>query len=944
MNKNYVLGLICTLSLVSPLSVIHAAGSPNVFLSEINWAGSEKSTADEWLTLRNIGGSAADISGWQLTGVGTSGSLLTIPVNTLLDADQNYLIANYTLDDPKIILTTKPNLVTTAVSIPNSTLKITVLDANGNIVDSLTDPGSPDFGSSTTFTPMLRDMSTMLWQNGTPTFSPPVESAETPPAVVEASAVISTTPVIEIPTIVTSSTNPTIETPDITQTPVVEEPIATQTPIIETATPTIESTTPVLEVPAVEEVTPAPIMTPLVESSIEAPASIVETPVIEEPQIISPIINTALIISALLPSPNTDEDEWVQLTNTSDAAILLDDFMFTDASGKVTKLIGTINAHETTTITNPLGNLNNDGDSITLATIDGVSIDAIVYGTDSIPAPKKNQTLALVDGSWIAQTVPVAEEASVPEASIVITDPVAITPVIEEPIITPVVEPVAASIATPEATPIIETTTPITTTITTPSSSTTPVPTGALIISELLPSPSTGVDEWVELANTTDAQLSLDGLSLIDASGKSTVLAGTIDAHDFTLIPNPSGNLNNDGDSMTFINTDGGILDAISYGTENIPAPKKDQSLALVDGSWVAGSSTPGAINTPTLTTESSSVTSETSILTPTISPILYANSNSDTNNLAIATTPDAANSNQTTSSTNSTSSGKSHVATGSKAITTVRATPTSSTSVTVKAASTATQTKTTTTKKSTTAKKATTSATRSITLDDVGTLGDETKATIEGIVVAEPGIVGKRSFFIDGLEIYQSTGTLANIHVGDDVKITGTLSVLSDHRRINISEGSVITVDHADTVVHDYVSTLPYGSLVRITGTVSARDGDAVLLKTETATIKIVSGNGVTVSWADLAGATVTATGILKHGSQDTLVLRSADDLVKVSTEASPISATTAGTISSSSGFSSFWLLGSLLSLASIGFGSWVWFTRPRATTSLLNLHPKTV
>jgi hypothetical protein len=168
---------------------------------------------------------------------------------------------------------------------------------------------------------------------------------------------------------------------------------------------------------------------------------------------------------------------------------------------------------------------------------------------------------------------------------------------------------------------------------------------------------------------------------------------------------------------------------------------------------------------------------------------------------------------------------------------------------------------------------------------------------------------------------------------------------VLSDHRRVNIQEGGVTHLGTSTPIVHDYAASLSYGSLVRITGTVSARDGNAVLLKTDEATFKIVSGTGVSITWADFAGATVTVTGILKHGDSETVVLRSVDDVVRISAPDSTtmIAGTSAPTLSSSE-TSFVWETAALLAFASAGFGTWIWYTRPKAKTQKLNLHAQNV
>ncbi len=861
MKPNYVLGLILSLSLVPALPIVHAAGSPHVFLSEINWAGSSKSTADEWIELSNSGGAVADIGGWQLTGVGTSGSNLVIPANTLLDVNQTYLIANYALGDPKTTLTVKPNLVMTAVSIPNSSLKITVLDASGNVIDALTDPGSPDFGSSLTFTSMERDPSSLLWKNAGTSTNLDGTQLGTPGIF---------TPV---PLIITA---PIVTTPPITETP------PPQTPIIET--------TPEIIVPTTATITPAPIIDPVIQS-------LPVNPTVAEP----------------IPDPVSDP-----IPTPAPATI----------SNPIPDLIPNPVSVSSSTPTVII-----EAPSETLIS----SIAPIIEPVQETPTDNATLSTPTVQEPTVITEAPeeiliVPTQESLPESPISFTDTTNVTN--ESNTTDSVSEEQGTETITVAPEPII---TPQTTGTVLAQASSSILP-GDLIISELLPSPSTGADEWIELENTTDASVSLEGLTLVDASGKITTLTGSIDANGFVLIANPSGKLNNDGDSITLTNLDESILDSVSYGTNSNPVPKKDESLSLIDGSWIITSSTPGIENiTPIIATIEPT-------LTPTLSPTLYANTGTGT--LASTTTTNTANTAQIYAPTRSVSIGTTHVAPGTQAVTTTHSTPKLQTSVALKTSSTTTKIskmKTSTVKKSAT-KKSTALSAQSIILDDIATLADETKVIIKGTVITTPGLIGKRSFFIDGLEIYQGTGVLADIHIGDEVKITGTLSVLSDHRRINIAEGGIAVLNHTEPIVHDYSSSLPFGSLIRITGAVNARDGDGILLKTDGLTVKIISATGVIIDWTSFAGANITATGILKHGNQETITLRSPNDLVKnPSTESAP-STILAGTTGSSSGFSSFWTLGAFLSLASAGFGAWVWYTRPKLTKSLFTLHPKTV
>lgn len=916
MNHKYALGLLLTMSVMSPVSAIRAAEPQSVLLSEIAWAGSEKSTADEWIELRNMGPATIDIGGWSITGIGTSGAAITIPTATSMNAGSTYLVANYAITDSKTTLVVTPNLVTTAVSIPNTSLNVTLLDSGGGIIDSLVDPGTPNFGSSTTFSTMKRNPTTQSWFTESASgnvshvsaVSDSVSSTSTDVTATAPAIISDPVPIIDSTsnTDLASTTDPVSisDSPPIVDAILISDSVSTENP---------PSTSAVSEAPA----TTATDATPPIDSASNISPTSTEPPITETISI-DPDSSTNLATAIIINPPVIIEPE-VLATST-----------------EVSQEIVETPIAQTSTNT-----------QVSDATPTSVAPDVIA--SEVVPSAA-TEPVAIVSTEIIPAAVdPIADVPAV-------IDPIAIAPATTTSAITP---PVTTSsiVSTPIAPPTVQTSTtattppipaPIPTATETQSLPASSIIVGNIIINEVLPSPSTGNDEWVELENMTSSAISLAGLTLVDASGKITDLAGSISANGYAVIANPNGNLNNDAETVTLMNGST-ILDSVSYGTDANPAPKKDYALTLLNGSWVSQQSSPAASNiivtSSSTTTIAASSTSSAPII-PTISPTLYANS---TTLVAAEQAANTTGSNQSSRSAGTQSSHSSHVATAKSSISTTHSATLATASVKIASPTTITTKSSSSTKtskaKSSTKKKAVTteSSVRSVTLDDISSIADGAQVQLEGIVVAAVGILGKRSFFIDGLEIYQGSGTLADVNVGDHVSITGEVSVLSDHRRINIKENGIAILDSTNPIVHDYEFALPYGSLVRITGTISARDGDAVLLKTEDVTIKIVAGSGVNVAWADLAGVTVTATGILKHGNQETVVLRSANDVVKAANTDAEIIASVAGTTSSSKA-SLLWEAAAFLAFASAGFGTWVWYSRPRAHGQKLILHHNTV
>lgn len=900
MQYRYVIGLILAMSFVSSLPYAHAAETQNVILSEIAWAGSTKSTADEWIELANLGNEAVNISEWQITGAGSSGGTLTLPTDATISAGGTFLIANYAAGNSST-LTIAPNYVTTSVSIPNSAITITLRDATGAIVDSITDPGAPNAGSSTTFASMERSLSDFSWisaetstnllndQLGSPGIAGHV-TAPIPELVITEPEVVAENPggneVTEMINTDSSSETQTNTTTTPDSTPIVEESTQIQTTTNEdTASTTEDPTTQPTDSLATEGTLPT------------------ETPVIETE--VAPSTPT-LQISGFLPSPSTGNNEWVEIANTGDAGIDLSPFSLVDANETATTLSGVILPNSIITVTNPKGKLNNDGDTISLIDPAGNLIGSVQYGTDTLPAPEKDVALRWINNAWttVACTQTSESEAIVSETAPIET-PAAIA---EETSNTTTASEVTESTTNTETTETANIASAETTEAssqnltdapgvpsesdeeTTSSSSLSPtVLAGDVAISAALPSPNTGDDEWVELTNTTSSSIDLSLLALVDGSGATTNLSGILDPNSSIYILNPKGNLNNDGDEISLTLLSGTVIDAVAYGTSEVPAPKKGESITFSSADLTATLS-------PTLTYENTT----TSVEAPT------STSSNDSPGASSA-------SRRETTRTNT-------VAATSTTTPTTHSTSASTTRVT-----------------STTKKTSTVAAPRFVNLDTFDTLADDTPVTIEGVVVALPELLGKRSFFIDGLEVYQHQGTLADVNIGDRARITGAVSVLTDHRRINMKEGGVTKLEIGTAIIHDYTDTLRYGSLVRITGTISARDGNAmVLTDADGNTMSIIPGPEVSVAWETLANAEVSIIGILKKSSNSSsIVLRSGEDIT-VLTPAETQNPTIAATSQSSIP----WVPLGIGTLTCVGLGFWFFKTRPQSSLTLKPSH----
>ncbi len=113
-----------------------------VVINELMWMGSAASTADEWIELWNYGGSDVYIGGWVVWQ--SSGYTITIPYGTVLSNGRYYLIANYDDDSSSSHLNIQPDLVDTAVSLPNTGLQVKLYTGptNSSVVIDTADDGS----------------------------------------------------------------------------------------------------------------------------------------------------------------------------------------------------------------------------------------------------------------------------------------------------------------------------------------------------------------------------------------------------------------------------------------------------------------------------------------------------------------------------------------------------------------------------------------------------------------------------------------------------------------------------------------------------------------------------------------------------------------------------------------------------------------------------------
>lgn len=142
-----MIALLFLQSGVMALPLPASASSP-LLIGEIAWAGSSRSTADEWLEIWNVSKEPISLEGYRLFGAGGGEIGLPFPATSTVPAGGVFLVSNYANTDGRTVLTVPPDWVTTAVSLPNDKLLITLMDPVGTVVDQAGDGTKPSAGSS----------------------------------------------------------------------------------------------------------------------------------------------------------------------------------------------------------------------------------------------------------------------------------------------------------------------------------------------------------------------------------------------------------------------------------------------------------------------------------------------------------------------------------------------------------------------------------------------------------------------------------------------------------------------------------------------------------------------------------------------------------------------------------------------------------------------------
>lgn len=448
--------LLAAATVLNPIfaSVAQASETSSVVIGEVAWAGSTLSTADEWIEIWNVSDAPVAIGNWSLRGMGESGRLIPLPADAVVPARGTYVVANYGPGETKSDLATEPQVVTTTVSLSNSALRIDLVDAAGNLVDSAGTGGAPPAGSSgaAKITMVRTDIrlagaTPTAWSDqtaganlkpGTPDLGTPGVcdacaasglSPENPAEPVATTSTVAVEPGPDIATTTTSDATSSVTEPSAAssaQPDVVQEPASGSTEIILDATTTASvdsagptSTLPIVDAPtstgsgaasasstASESISPPMLQAATVPAVAQDAVSDATTPPAER----KPPYGM-LRLNEISPYPPSGK-EWVEIASLDGAnAIPLKGCELHDRQGRLLTIGAvTLDPSQKPYVVIELSSsrLNNDGDMVALY-CDSHPIDAMNYGSSA----KGETWIRLPDktGPWrqSAKATPAAE-------------------------------------------------------------------------------------------------------------------------------------------------------------------------------------------------------------------------------------------------------------------------------------------------------------------------------------------------------------------------------------------------------------------------------------------------------------------------------------------------------------------------------------------------------
>lgn len=178
-------------------------------------------------------------------------------------------------------------------------------------------------------------------------------------------------------------------------------------------------------------------------------------------------------------------------------------------------------------------------------------------------------------------------------------------------------------------------------------------------------------------------------------------------------------------------------------------------------------------------------------------------------------------------------------------------------------------------------------SASDVLSITEFRALENDDAAVIEGVVIAEAGLLGSQYFYMQdadaGIQVYSYAQDFPELAVGNHVTVSGTKSESRNEARIKTSSASDIVVNGDAEVTATPAAALDEsveGMLVSVSGLVTARSSDEMTIDDST---RVLVRENVNVDMSRVEdGASVTVTGVASQSNDEYRLLpRSDDDVV---------------------------------------------------------------
>ncbi|MFA4872479.1 MAG: lamin tail domain-containing protein [Patescibacteria group bacterium] len=181
----------------------------------------------------------------------------------------------------------------------------------------------------------------------------------------------------------------------------------------------------------------------------------------------------------------------------------------------------------------------------------------------------------------------------------------------------------------------------------------------------------------------------------------------------------------------------------------------------------------------------------------------------------------------------------------------------------------------------------------RKVAIKDIRSLPRNTNVTIEGVVIVPPGVFGRTSMYLNGIQIYSVAVQFPDCAAGDLVEVRGYVSMSGNETRITVPKtGWVKKIGTGESpepllLTAAALSDEQEGSLVQVEGELIEKKSTTLWLDDDTGEVRIVLKNTTGLRPEDFtAGERYTIKGILSETSAGYRVLpRGKDDTASLGT-----------------------------------------------------------